>query len=320
MSRSSIRQSSASPLSASHSMQPSARRLPRRLKLLLRPTAAGTFWLLAVVALIATAVNYGNNLIFALAFLLLAVWLQAGWACHRHLAGLQWRANQPAPVFAGEALRLDGQLSGGRQPTAEVLLATAPHAGQPETIDRMGEACPAVLRTTEHRGELLINTLTLQSRWPLDLWQASRTLPGVRALVYPHPAGDAALPDGNPRSAHRQAATDDFQGLRAYAPGDSPRRINWRVFGRRDELAVNRFDGASGGDALWLEWDRAPGDGECRLSQLATWVLAADHAGREYGLRLPGQSLPPGRGRPHREQCLRQLALFNFDTFSTQNP
>lgn len=320
MSRLSIRPSSASPLSASHAMQQSARRLPQRLKLPLRPTAAGTFWLLAVVALIATAVNYGNNLIFALAFLLLAVWLQAGWACHRHLAGLQWRANQPAPVFAGEALRLDGQLSGGRQPTAEISLATAPHSGQPETIDRMGEACPAVLRATSHRGELLINSLTLQSRWPLDLWQASRALPGVRALVYPHPAGDAALPDGNPRSAHRQAATDDFQGLRAYAPGDSPRRINWRVFGRRDELAVNRFDGASGGDALWLEWDRAPGDGECRLSQLAAWVLAADHAGREYGLRLPGQSLPPGRGRPHREQCLRQLALFNLDTFSTQNP
>ncbi len=319
MIRSSLHPASANTLPASHSMKRPNRGLMLNFKHRLRPTAAGAFWLLAVIALIATAVNYGNNLIFALAFLLLAVWLQAGWACHRHLAGLDWRANQPAPVFAGETLRLDGQLSGGRQPTAEVLLAAAPYLGQPEPLDGMGEASPAVLQPTMQRGELVIDSLTLQSRWPLDLWQASRALPAVHAVIYPHPAGEAALPDGNPRRAHRQAATDDFQGLRAYAPGDSPRRINWRVFGRRDELAVNHFDGASGGDALWLEWDHTPGDGEQRLSQLAAWVLAADHGGREYGLRLPGQSLPAGRGRLHREQCLHQLALFNLDAFPTQN-
>lgn len=319
MNRSSIRQSNASPLPANRSTKLSDRGASRSVKLPLRPTVAGSFWLLAVLALLATAINYGNNLIFALAFLLLAVWLQAAWACHRHLAGLTWQANRPTAVFAGEALRVDGQLSGGRQPAAEILLAAGPRPGQPAAFDRMGEACPAVLLPTRQRGELTIDTLTLRSCWPLDLWRASRALPGVRALVYPHPAGDAALPDGNPRSAHRQAASDDFQGLRAYAPGDSPRRINWRVFGRRDELAVNRFDGASGGDALWLEWDRAAGDAEKRLAQLAAWVLAADHAGCEYGLRLPGQSLPPGRGRAQREQCLRQLALFNPDAFPTQN-
>lgn len=285
----------------------------------LRPTASGIFWLLAVAALIATAVNYGNNLIFALAFLLLAVWLQSGWTCYRHLASLQWRANLPIPVFAGETLHLDGQLSGGRQPDAEVFLSTAHSNGQPEWLDAMGEACPAVLWLTAQRGEVQIDTLRLQSRWPLGLWLARRDLPPLHALVYPHPAGEAALPDGSPRRAHRQAATDDFQGLRAYTPGDSPRRINWRVFGRRDELAVNHFDGAAGGEALWLTWDDVSGDSERRLAQLTAWVLAAEHAGREYGLHLPGQSLPPGRGRLHREKCLHQLALFNPTVFSMHN-
>lgn len=293
---------------------------PRFRRTPLRPTAAGIFWLLAIASLIATAVNYGNNLIFALAFLLLAVWLQSGWTCYRHLAKLHWRANRPVPVFAGEGLRLDGQLTGGRLQDVEVFLSTSHSTGHPEILDSTGEACPTTLWPTIQRGTVQIDTLSLQSRWPLGLWLASRTLPPLTALVYPHPAGNAVLPDGHPRSAHRQAASDDFQGLRTYTPGDSPRRINWRVFGRRDELAVNHFDGASGGEALWLAWDDIPGDGEHRLAQLTTWVLAADHAGREYGLHLPGQSLPPGRGRPHREKCLCQLALFNPTVFSTQNP
>ena len=55
------------PVVAPVSGHPSDRGWPSRPSL--RPTAAGFFWLLAVVALIATAINYGNNLIFAQAFL-----------------------------------------------------------------------------------------------------------------------------------------------------------------------------------------------------------------------------------------------------------
>jgi hypothetical protein len=36
--------------------------------------------------LLATAINYANNLMFALAFMLLAVWLQAAASCRRNLA------------------------------------------------------------------------------------------------------------------------------------------------------------------------------------------------------------------------------------------
>lgn len=276
----------------------------------LRPTAAGLFWLLAALALIATAVNYGNNLIFALAFLLLAIWLQAAWVGHRQLRGLVWQPRQPLPTFAGDVLLIEGELTGNRDADAEVALHCGTVRGQPAGFASGGEATPNLALPTRQRGAVTITELRLCSRWPLGLWQACRPLPVQRALVYPQPAGDLPLPGGNPRTAHRQAAGDNFQGLRSYAPGDSPRRINWRVFGRRDELAVNRFDGDSGGEALWLDWQGTTGDCECRLAQLTAWVLAADHAGREYGLRLPGRTLPAGRGRAQREHCLAELALY----------
>ena len=60
----------------------------------------------------------------------------------------------------------------------------------------------------------------------------------------------------------------------------------------------------------WFDWAACPGDDEDRLAQLASWVIAAEHDGSEYGLRLPSESLAPARGRAQRERCLRTLALF----------
>ena len=62
---------------------------------------------------------------------------------------------------------------------------------------------------------------------------------------------------------------------------------------------------------LWLDWTDAHGaDLESRLSVLSQWVVQAERFGQSYGLRLPGASIPPGRGDAHRARCLEALALF----------
>lgn len=268
-------------------------------------------WLTATLALIATGINYGNNLVFALAFMLLAIWLQAAWVCWRNLSGLVWQPGVPSPVFAGESLRLEGLLreNNGR-PRCALELATEQASGEPAGIASDSDATLALAMPTQRRGLLTIERLRLQSRYPLGLWQCRRPLPALQALVYPCPFGEARLPLASPLPAHRQTAADDFQGVRTYAAGDPPRRINWRAFGRSEQLLVNRFDGGRGGEALWLDWEGCAGNDEQRLGQLTRWVIEAERAGREYGLRLPGSALPPDRGRTQREATLARLALF----------
>jgi uncharacterized protein (DUF58 family) len=39
-------------------------------------------------------------------------------------------------------------------------------------------------------------------------------------------------------------------------------------------------------------------------------VLAAERAGINYGVRLPGNEVPPGRGEAHHAACLQALALY----------
>ena len=280
----------------------------------LSPTVAGIFWLLAVLALLATAINYGNNQVFALCFLLLALWLQAGWHCWRNLADLHWQPGVPDGCFAGSPLQIEGQISerAGRART-DITLVAAGKPGAPVSLPADGEAIPASHLPTGQRGPLSIGSLELASVYPLGLWRARYRLPELKALVYPAAEGEIPLPTDSPQPAHRQAAADDFQGVTAYAPGDSPRRINWRIFSRNETLMVNRFDGSQGGHSLWLIWENCTGDSEIRLAQLTRWVLDAEHAGHEYGLRLPGTSLPAARGRLHREKCLTRLALFSPD-------
>jgi uncharacterized protein (DUF58 family) len=83
----------------------------------------------------------------------------------------------------------------------------------------------------------------------------------------------------------------------------------WKVLARGGEPAV-RFYTDLGAQPEWLEWSALDGlDVEGRLSQLCRWVLQCE-AGppRPYGLRLPGNEIPPGHGALHRARCLRALA------------
>src|SRR5207248_7278143 len=50
-----------------------------------------------------------------------------------------------------------------------------------------------------------------------------------------------------------------------------------------------------------------------RLSRLAGWVLEAERSGVQYGLRLPGVEIAPGRGEAQRAACLQGLALYGAE-------
>ncbi|MDR2688310.1 MAG: DUF58 domain-containing protein [Azoarcus sp.] len=285
----------------------------------LRPTVTGIIWFLAALALLATAINYGNNLVFALAFMLLSLWISAAWECWRNLAGLEWRAAPIPPVFAGDALCPCGKLRdpAGRR-RERIALGQGRRAGEAADLDGDGLHLELALPGLP-RGQRTVTGLCLFSVHPLGLWRTSRLLPPGVALIYPRPAGDKPLPGKTPRPAHRQQESGDFQGVRAYAPGDPPRRVNWRLYARREELAVNAFDGGQGGHALWLDMDACDGDLETRLSQLCQWIVTAERQGLEYGLRLPGQGQPPGRGREHQQRCLEALAVQGTEARGTDD-
>ena len=103
---------------------------------------------------------------------------------------------------------------------------------------------------------------------------------------------------------------DDFQGLNTYQPGDPPRRIHWQSYSRGRGLHVKTFGGQAGTDWV-LDLDAVrEGDIERRLSILCFHLLQGHRQRCSVALKLGPQAIPAGRGRVHRDRCLRALALY----------
>ncbi|MGH8598245.1 MAG: DUF58 domain-containing protein, partial [Gammaproteobacteria bacterium] len=165
------------------------------------------------------------------------------------------------------------------------------------------------------RGRHALNRLRVHSTFPLGiLWAWAYFEIDAECIAYPAPRGTLPFP---PTPANgvgdigAKIGSDDFTDLTAYRPGDPLRSIHWPALAKRDEVLVKRFAG-NGAVEILLEWQALSSelDLESRLSQLARWTVDAERAGLRYGLVLPSQSYPAGRGAAHCATLLRALALF----------
>ena len=106
----------------------------------------------------------------------------------------------------------------------------------------------------------------------------------------------------------RGSGVDDYQGLRAWQPGDPRRRLHWKAYSRGQGLLVKDFASLLGNDPL-LDFDALTGDTEQRLSVLCHWVIDLSEKQQPFALRLPAGLFGPDSGQAHRDACLRALAL-----------
>lgn len=281
------------------------------------PSRVGAAFGAALLLMLLAAINYRNSLAYALTFLLGAVFLVGVLHTYRNLAGLRLQAGTPAAVFAGEQARFPIRLdSDGRVHQA---LALGWSSGAPQLYDLPagGSVTVELGLPAPRRGWLPAPRLRVESRFPLGLMVAwSWIAPEQRALVYPQPlSGDLPLSAGALEEAEEEGrrargeGVDDYQGLRAYRPGDSKRRLDWKAYSRGGGLLVKDFAALEGSE-LCLDFAALAGDGESRLSLLCHWVLELSVRQRPFVLQLPGRRLGPDSGEAHREACLRALALY----------
>ncbi|MCX8005440.1 MAG: DUF58 domain-containing protein [Burkholderiaceae bacterium] len=303
-----------------------------RKRVYILPTRAGLLFAAAMLVLLAGSINYGLQLGFALTFLAAGMAVVGMYHTHRNLARLTVRALRAEPVFAGDTLSFAFVLG---NPTAEgryalnlsFVLPTRRRAGgrfryeapAPGVWTDVPAASQLTVRLplpTRRRGRRACPRVRIRTVYPFGLWQAwAYVRPAVETVVYPRPEEDApplpALAGGGERAQGLAASGDDFAGVRPYQDGDPQKMIAWRLAARSDELAVKLFEADAGGE-LMIDFFATPAtmDVELRLSRLARWIVDAEAAQWRYGLRLPRQTIPPGRGAAHRARCLAALALY----------
>ncbi|WP_228778336.1 DUF58 domain-containing protein, partial [Pseudomonas aeruginosa] len=256
------------------------------------------------------------SLAYGLTFLLLSLGVVTILHTYRNLAGLRLTALGAEAVFVGERAGFRVRLESPRRARQAIAVGWPERPLEYSDLGRDAAGEVLLFHPAERRGWLRPARLRVESRFPLGLlvawsWVDLRQ----QALVYPRPLPGERFQAPGERDAEQQgralanAGVDDYQGLRAYQPGDSRRRLHWKAFSRGQGLLVKDF-AALGGDDLWLEFERLGGDVESRLGRLCQAVLELSARQQPYGLSLPGTRLPPATGEAQREACLRALALF----------
>ena len=282
------------------------------------PTRAGVTFAVALLVMLLGAINYNLSLGHALVFLLAGLGIATILQTFRNLAGLVITPGRAEPVFAGEIAHFMLALRNARaEERRQVRLAVGGGSGDIVDVAPGGTAQARLGLPALRRGWLALPRIELETRYPLGLIRAwGYAAPDMRCLVYPQPAASAPPLPAAAASAggglQGASGNEDFAGLRAHQPADSPRHVAWKAAARHGvsaPLQTKLFAGASVG-LLWLDWDAVPADGvEARLATLARWVLDADKAGCAWGLRLPEATLAPDRGPTHVHECLKALAL-----------
>ncbi|WP_321347576.1 DUF58 domain-containing protein [Halopseudomonas oceani] len=281
------------------------------------PSKAGGAFLLLLAIMLVGAINYQNSLVYGLTFTLLSLFWVALHHTYRNLGGVQLKATGGRPVFAGEQAPLSLVLSSMRREHQALRLSWPEVATHTVDIPAAGEQAVTLYHPTRRRGWLPLERLRIETVYPLGWFQAWSLLDlDWQVLVYPKPVKcplpRGSAPDGAEHDQDQMLVegVDDFQGLRAYQPGDSRRRLDWRAWSRGQGLHSKVFAEPQQ-QSLWLNLGDAPGrDLDERLGVMTGWVLALETDRRPYGLSLPGQQIEPALGDVHRERCLRALALY----------
>ncbi len=306
----------------------------KREKIRLRPTG---LWLLfgpILGCMWLAAVNYSNNLVYAILYLVGSLSFISIFHTWRNVASLEVEHIRINPAFAGEKVQVKIHLRNpGKRPVYELFFARRREEislrrrflplpmleGGGARIDAGDARTVEVTFPAGRRGMYRFESLFVRTSYPFGLFWASFRVPvETDYFIYPKPKGHEAWPDLHPSGEGGQPFStrpgDDFAGVRPYGPGESLRHVDWKAYARGRPLSVKQFTGGEGNE-LWLdasEMSHLPL--EDRLSQLALWIVNAEKEEISYALKLGRTTLPLGKGPAQSKRSLEALAVAGMGT------
>ncbi len=293
----------------------------------IRITKVGFWYVLFALVVGLAATNTGNNALYLVEALMLALLAISGFISRRNLAALRVEVAVPEEVYAKQPFSLAVELrSLDRWFVKRLLVVDAGAEGDRRLVPRLGRRGAEELRLGlrfERRGRQRLEAVRVSSVFPLGLiFKSKRHSVDLDVLVLPEIVASAA---GRPMAvgrageqASRQAGWGhELLTLRELRPGDDPRGIHWKQSARTGRMVYMERE-AERDKRLSIVFDNAVGElvgaaAEARFERLVTEAAsaAAHHLECGYEVELVTRQgvLPFGRGKAHRLRILEALAL-----------
>jgi uncharacterized protein (DUF58 family) len=292
---------------------------PRRT---IRPTREGWWCLLVAVGLGFTAINSGNNLLYLLESMLLALVIVSGVLSEQSMRRLSLAPVRPEEIYAGRPTVLGARVQNAKRRLASRSIALEVAGGPVLLLPHLPAGAERVV-TWEHvfstRGRQRLAGLRVTTRFPFGFFVKSGPLQlDDEVLVFPaiepvtlERTGPAT---GEDAPVRRRGRGTDLHNLREYRDGDDPRLIHWRVSAKSGVTMVRELAAEATADVRLVlrgTGARDPGCLERGLTRAASLAVHLLKSGAVVSLVGPGVSVPRGRGREQARRILTALALYS---------
>ncbi|MFH1491100.1 MAG: DUF58 domain-containing protein [Pseudomonadota bacterium] len=274
---------------------------------------SGYVFIIITIVLGVGAVNTGNNLLYLLTSLLLALMALSGVVSLGNLFLLNFSMSPPREIFAGVPAPFE-LIIGKTRGHSFFLTCDTPY-GSVKCPFVKGGFKTSLWLTFSKRGRGQVQTLELYSGFPMGFFKRYKSCRvGLDALVYPmpkpcpFPALSRENWSGQLSGAPFGEIGDETKGLREYWPSDPLKWIDWKATARKGEMVAREFYRLEG-DTLAIDLSRKTHAWERNLSEACYLILESERKKLFVSLTLPGREIEPGKGAGHKKQLLEALAL-----------
>lgn len=292
------------------------------------PTRDGWWSLFAAVGLGVAAVNTGNNLLYLLSAMLLALVVVSGILSEAVIRRLRLAPALPDEIHARQPALLGITLRNIKRWTPSYSITVEVHdAGGARRFIYVPRVAPGESRlvtweaTLPRRGRQRLGGVRVTTRFPFGIFlKASQLALQEEVLVYPalDPVPSARLGELSGSGAthtRRRGRGVDLHNLRDYRPGDDPRLIHWKSTAKAGALTVRELEAETTLDTR-IALVGAPRAGErleAGITEAASLAAHLLRAGAQVEVTGPGLHVPLGRGPAQRHAVLTALALWDPD-------
>lgn len=284
------------------------------------PSTLGIYFIIVALLNFVMGINYQNNLILFMAYLMLVIIIFALLLGYSNAKGLTVSFKNAIESFAPESPQLQWQIKSTHN-CQSVTLSYPNNPNNPCHIEQVTQTPMSQQLVLPYlkRGCYSLKRIKIASNYPFGLVSVwSYIQPKVNVFVYPsiiktdNQKQLNQLADNNDEGGAKYKGDDEFESLITHLPQMGLQRISWKHYAKTQQLLVKQFSDFKSADAQF-DFNSMTGDTEQRLGQLCYLVCQAFESDVSYSLKLPNKLIASGSGKQHQQQCLQALSTVGTD-------
>jgi uncharacterized protein (DUF58 family) len=278
------------------------------------PSKMGCGFLIIAILNFILGINYQNNLILAMAYLMFVVLVLAILVGYSNMNGLTIQFKSAHSHYSPISPQLDFVINPKKDCQSLQFIYSQQTILTQEIIKK--RTCLTVSLPHAERGRYAIKKFKILSQYPFGLvsvWSYMNLKHTV--FVYPEqlpPKANSmnAINSGSEKgNVKRRNGTDEFEFLAIHQQGMSLQRVSWKHYAKTQQLMIKEFEDLSA-EQRTFDFANLMGTTESRLSQLSYLVTQANVKGQAYSLKLDGKMFTYNKGTEHLTTCLEALSCY----------